>query len=374
MSLVEKKSRQIKQLSIFLSLKSNHLERNMLLGMACHGCGCCHLLTLMLVYSPFLVQNRTDVMTVGFLAIAVAMVLAGLAAIWTGADPSTLSYGQTLMIVGSVLVSGGAVVAALALALRQLAAIRATLSRASGEEPATPATTMGSTVEEEPALPASAAPDAPPPPVFSPPPAPPPPFEPATPPPASPPPMQAQGELPPPPPRRVPGYLASAASGALGGVAAASLFGRKEKGEEPVPGSTRDVAAAPQQQKDDLEAMLVEVLGTPSRKPFIPPEPEPLELDIPVLPLHVPGKEEEPVEPAAEPLDLTAAPDEPRPSPEAPAMQEPEPEPEGPSLLREGVIASIPFKLYSDGSIVAEISGEDRRFKTLKDFRDFVGG
>lgn len=43
-------------------------------------------------------------------------------------------------------------------------------------------------------------------------------------------------------------------------------------------------------------------------------------------------------------------------------------------LLREGVIAGIPFRLYGDGSIEADINGEVSRFASLKAFRTAVGG
>ncbi len=324
-------------------------------------------------------------MTVGFLVIAFAMVLAGLAALWTGSDPAMLSFGQTLMVIGAILVSGGFILAVLALALRQLTAIRTLLAQGSGEalapleetyEPVMPQVNEASPAPDS-AAPAPAALSAPPsPPVVAT----------LTPPPA-PPPMPVQNELPPPPPRRVPGFMAAAAAGALGGAAAFS-FGRKDKSEEPAPEETSGAKddSKPLPPRDDLEAMLVEVLGAGARKPT---PPEPLELDMPVLPLKggealpEPAPEPEPVDeeireepttPASEPEPLDLSP----PPIPAPSIPLPDSDPasleaEEPSLLREGVIASIPFRLYSNGSIVAQIDGAERSFTTLKEFRDFVG-
>ncbi len=66
----------------------------------------------------------------------------------------------------------------------------------------------------------------------------------------------------------------------------------------------------------------------------------------------------------------------------APARQEPvvaappppPPAPPAPPLLREGVIAGIPFRLYGDGTIEADIAEGTTRFASLKDFRAHVGG
>lgn len=43
-------------------------------------------------------------------------------------------------------------------------------------------------------------------------------------------------------------------------------------------------------------------------------------------------------------------------------------------LLREGVIAGIPFRLFGDGSIEADLATGTARFASLKDFRAHVGG
>ena len=43
-------------------------------------------------------------------------------------------------------------------------------------------------------------------------------------------------------------------------------------------------------------------------------------------------------------------------------------------LLREGVIAGIPFRLYGDGSIEADLPSGTTRFASLRDFRAHVGG
>jgi len=48
--------------------------------------------------------------------------------------------------------------------------------------------------------------------------------------------------------------------------------------------------------------------------------------------------------------------------------------PNAPVLLRDGVIAGLPFKLFSDGAITAVVEGEERRFDSLKSFRTFVEG
>ncbi len=43
-------------------------------------------------------------------------------------------------------------------------------------------------------------------------------------------------------------------------------------------------------------------------------------------------------------------------------------------LLREGVIANIPFRLYGDGTIEADLEAGTTRFTSLKEFRAHVGG
>jgi len=52
----------------------------------------------------------------------------------------------------------------------------------------------------------------------------------------------------------------------------------------------------------------------------------------------------------------------------------PPPAPSSPPLLREGVIATIPFRLYGDGTIEADLAEGTTRFASLKDFRAHVGG
>lgn len=60
----------------------------------------------------------------------------------------------------------------------------------------------------------------------------------------------------------------------------------------------------------------------------------------------------------------------------APAFAEPAPPPSMPKppLLREGVIATIPFRLYGDGTIEADLPEGTTQFASLKDFRAHVGG
>ena len=60
----------------------------------------------------------------------------------------------------------------------------------------------------------------------------------------------------------------------------------------------------------------------------------------------------------------------------APAVTEPAPPPAAPKppLLREGVIATIPFRLYGDGTIEADLPEGTTQFASLKDFRAHVGG
>ena len=83
---------------------------------------------------------------------------------------------------------------------------------------------------------------------------------------------------------------------------------------------------------------------------------------------------------AGEPAGAAPAAEEP---PEAPrAAPEPAaPEPAAAAapartapLLREGVIAGIPFRLYGDGSIEADLPSGTTRFASLRDFRAHVGG
>lgn len=64
-----------------------------------------------------------------------------------------------------------------------------------------------------------------------------------------------------------------------------------------------------------------------------------------------------------------------------PARQEPvvappppPPAPASAPILREGVIAGIPFRLFGDGSIEADLDSGTTRFASLKDFRAHVGG
>ncbi len=63
-----------------------------------------------------------------------------------------------------------------------------------------------------------------------------------------------------------------------------------------------------------------------------------------------------------------------RPEPPVAAPPPPPPAPPAPPLLREGVIASIPFRLYGDGTIEADLAEGTTRFASLKDFRAHVGG
>ena len=75
---------------------------------------------------------------------------------------------------------------------------------------------------------------------------------------------------------------------------------------------------------------------------------------------------------------------EPQSGASAPARQEPVvvppvPAPAAPAqpaapLLREGVIANIPFRLYGDGTIEADLEAGTTRFTSLKEFRAHVGG
>lgn len=59
-----------------------------------------------------------------------------------------------------------------------------------------------------------------------------------------------------------------------------------------------------------------------------------------------------------------------------PSFAEPAPPPAAPKppLLREGVIAHIPFRLYGDGTIEADLEEGTTQFASLKDFRAHVGG
>lgn len=70
------------------------------------------------------------------------------------------------------------------------------------------------------------------------------------------------------------------------------------------------------------------------------------------------------------------------PARQEPSFSPPPPAPPVPSapaasaapILREGVIAGIPFRLYGDGSIEADLESGTTRFASLKDFRAHVGG
>lgn len=68
------------------------------------------------------------------------------------------------------------------------------------------------------------------------------------------------------------------------------------------------------------------------------------------------------------------------PAREEPAVAPPPPPPAPPPapasapILREGVIAGIPFRLFGDGSIEADLESGTTRFASLKDFRAHVGG
>ena len=86
-----------------------------------------------------------------------------------------------------------------------------------------------------------------------------------------------------------------------------------------------------------------------------------------------------PADPAASLLDdLKGIFAEPKASPSRPepvvAAPPPPPAPSTPPLLREGVIAGIPFRLYGDGTIEADLAEGTTRFASLKDFRAHVGG
>ncbi|QCI66509.1 hypothetical protein [Phreatobacter stygius] len=82
-------------------------------------------------------------------------------------------------------------------------------------------------------------------------------------------------------------------------------------------------------------------------------------------------------EPAAEAVPVVAAEPEPAAVVEAaPVVAAEPPPPSAPTapLLREGVIAGIPFRLFGDGSIEADLASGTARFASLKDFRAHVGG
>jgi hypothetical protein len=57
-----------------------------------------------------------------------------------------------------------------------------------------------------------------------------------------------------------------------------------------------------------------------------------------------------------------------------PPAPPPAPSAVSPPLLREGVIAGIPFRLYGDGTIEADLDAGTTRFASLKEFRAHVGG
>lgn len=95
------------------------------------------------------------------------------------------------------------------------------------------------------------------------------------------------------------------------------------------------------------------------------------------------GRQGEESQPAAAPAPAVEAPPVvvPRPEPAAavevaPVVQaEPAAAPATTApLLREGVIAGIPFRLFGDGSIEADLATGTARFASLKDFRAHVGG
>lgn len=94
-----------------------------------------------------------------------------------------------------------------------------------------------------------------------------------------------------------------------------------------------------------------------------------------------------PVDPADSLIEDLKGIFEPQPGAPVPARQEPAisppapvapppaaPPPQTAPLLREGVIAGIPFRLYGDGTIEADLDGGTMRFTSLKEFRAHVGG
>jgi hypothetical protein len=125
---------------------------------------------------------------------------------------------------------------------------------------------------------------------------------------------------------------------------------------EPPPVPAPDVVASLPEPSVNLDALAAELLGDPA--PVAPPVADPsftLAAQPVVIEPIIERLPEAVVAPAVP--DLAAVPS----PPTAP-------------LLREGVIAGIPFRLYGDGSIEADINGEVSRFASLKAFRTAVGG
>lgn len=103
-------------------------------------------------------------------------------------------------------------------------------------------------------------------------------------------------------------------------------------------------------------------------------EPEPPSRQQDVEPAAAGPETVEPAAPEPRPAASTLVAPEPRPAASIPAAPVPAASARTPPLLREGVIAGIPFRLYGDGSIEADLPTGTTRFASLRDFRAHVGG
>ncbi len=353
-----------------------------------------------------------------FSFLAVAMSLVGATAIYVGMDPYRGSEGLALVLVGTFALCTGFLIAVLTFIAHRLGEIRALLATPASapldmplaeETPAEAAAPEAVAVEEPEALPHAppipplAPVRAPEKPVFD---------KPAADKPAS--------DLPAPPDWLARGVAAGV--GLAAGGAAFSALAEPAPAPEPPAEPAEPVDLPP---LDSLKAPL-EVFDSEPAMPAVPAEPAPVPRSDPGLeelladvlagarpadPTPETPEAAEPSAPAAPPVDdlerfLDAIPFavEPPPGPPLPPLDDllppfPAPEPDWlatpapsapasdpepapmpapandePVLLREGVIAGLPFRLFSNGQIISTIDGEDRAFESLKAFRAFVEG
>ncbi|MFG1235910.1 hypothetical protein V5F63_01740 [Xanthobacter autotrophicus DSM 597] len=269
--------------------------------------------------------------------LGVLIALAGLAVIGLGVTIYVSAFGNTLITTGAVAASGGFVITAMGLVLRQLDRLTRQIERSypAGEDEA-----------EEPAAPPAARP-------------------------------------------------ARAGRNAAPRLSVDDLVAPEQDAEPPAP-AARDRAERPQERNQERNPERTAERAA-ERQPERPPAPRrpaapaslpPPEAGQPADPMLDARRQrlqrgpepapEAPAAPPAPPRPRTGYEPPPRPAraapPEQAAIAPPAParEPDEPRILKSGIVGGMAYTLYSDGSIQAELPTGVVRFASLQELRDHV--
>ncbi|ACL60732.1 hypothetical protein [Methylobacterium nodulans] len=266
-------------------------------------------------------------------ALALLMIVGGLAAMVQGIPFVRLEVGWTMVIAGTVGASGGAVLLGIAAATTRLVRIERLL--ATRAQPDFPAEPSRATLPPLPTMPTPPRPEAP----------------------------AAEPQAPAPEPS--PSPVAAALSGA-GVAGAAALVAPELRLTRAEP----DEAFGPPSPAPD--APLAQTPGAQEPAASPPPEEEARPQEPPAPELQAP----EP--PPAEPRADSAAPEEPpgpaeEPAPKEPAPAEPAPEePEEPTIVGTYASGGNTYVMYSDGTIDAQTPSGKYRFTSLDELKTFI--